>query len=129
MLCNNTLETSKNLFFKCNYANTIWRQISTMINIPFVDSWQDLLHWMGKRVRRKYLLSILIKLSWNATIYNIWMERNKRVHLQLFRSESTILHEIQFEVRARMLEFARPRCSSLPMAIAIQWGLETVVTN
>ncbi|GKV25201.1 hypothetical protein SLEP1_g34672 [Rubroshorea leprosula] len=57
------------------------------------------------------------------------MERNRRVHLQLFRSESTILHEIQFEVRARMLEFARPRSSSLPKAIAIQWGLETIVTD
>ncbi|GKV51766.1 hypothetical protein SLEP1_g58391 [Rubroshorea leprosula] len=45
----------------------MWSQISTMINIPFVDSWPDLLHWMRKRVRRKSLLSILIKLSWNAT--------------------------------------------------------------
>ncbi|GKV04776.1 hypothetical protein SLEP1_g16888 [Rubroshorea leprosula] len=83
----------------------------------------------GKRVRRKSLLSILNKLSWNATVYNIWMERNNRVHLQLFRSKSTILHEIQFEVRARKLEFAHPRSSSLPMAIAIQWGLETIVID
>ncbi|GKV16257.1 hypothetical protein SLEP1_g26925 [Rubroshorea leprosula] len=120
-------ETSEHLFFKCNYTQKIWKTLSAMASIPLTNSWQGLLHWMGKKVSRKSLQNTLVKLAWNAAVYHTWRERNRRIHQKHFKAEDEIVYEVQFDVRCKILGFAQPKSSPLPMNIAKQWGLEDVV--
>ncbi|GKV51281.1 hypothetical protein SLEP1_g57948 [Rubroshorea leprosula] len=62
VLCNNGSETVEHLFFKCSYAKCVWKRLSVMSEIPYLDSWQQLVLWMGKRIRKKSLYQTLIKL-------------------------------------------------------------------
>ncbi|GKV09536.1 hypothetical protein SLEP1_g21022 [Rubroshorea leprosula] len=91
VLCNNGSETVEHLFFKCTYAKCVWKSLSAMSEIPYLDSWQQLVLWMGKRIRRKSLYQTLIKLMWNAAVYHVWMERNRRIHQHVYKTtgEST----------------------------------------
>ncbi|GKV46850.1 hypothetical protein SLEP1_g53811 [Rubroshorea leprosula] len=127
VLCNNDSETTEHLFFKCYYARRVWQVLSNLAGIPFMDSWQRLLMWMGKRIRRKSLYWTLIKLIWSAAIHHVWMERNNRIHQQLFRTEEAVCEEVQFDVKHRILGFAKLKSSSLPVSVAINWGIEAVV--
>ncbi|GKV32308.1 hypothetical protein SLEP1_g40922 [Rubroshorea leprosula] len=127
VLCNNEPETIEHLFFKCSYTQKIWKTLSAMAGIPLTNSWQGLLHWMGKKVSRKSLQNTLVKLAWNAAMYHTWRERNKRIHQKHFKADDEIVYEVQFDVRCKILGFARPKSSPLPMDIAKQWGLEDVV--
>ncbi|GKV49366.1 hypothetical protein SLEP1_g56121 [Rubroshorea leprosula] len=70
VLCNNGSETVEHLFFKCSYAKCVWKSLSAMSEIPYLESWQQLVLWMGKRIRRKSLYQTLIKLMWNAAVYH-----------------------------------------------------------
>ncbi|GKV53988.1 hypothetical protein SLEP1_g60519, partial [Rubroshorea leprosula] len=51
-----------------------------------------------------------------------WLE-NKRIHQNIFKIYSAIVHEIQSDVKCKILSFARPTSSICLMAIAYQWGL------
>ncbi|GLT73885.1 hypothetical protein SLA2020_457150 [Shorea laevis] len=127
VLCNSEPETSEHLFFNCSYTQKIWKTLSAMAGIPLTNSWQGLLHWMGKKVSRKSLQNTLVKLAWNAAVYHIWKERNRRIHQKHFKADGEIVYEVQFDVRCKILGFAQPKSSPLPMDIAKQWGLEDVV--
>ncbi|GKV18822.1 hypothetical protein SLEP1_g29154 [Rubroshorea leprosula] len=126
ILCNGSSETNEHLFFKCNFTSNIWQQLCFITGIPFIDSWQSLMHWLGKRIRRKSLYHTLIKLTWNASVYHVWMERNRRFHQQVFKSESALIHDIQIDVRSKILGFVQPKSLLLPTTIARNWGLETI---
>ncbi|GKU95321.1 hypothetical protein SLEP1_g8694 [Rubroshorea leprosula] len=100
-----------------------------MAGIPLFCSWQGLLAWLVKRIRRKSLYCALIKLAWNATMYHVWRERNNRIYRQQFKSVSQIVNDILFDARNKVLAFAAPKSSSLPMSIAVQWGLAEVLKS
>ncbi|GKU98316.1 hypothetical protein SLEP1_g11335 [Rubroshorea leprosula] len=76
-----------------------------------------------------YTRRIWQQLSSMLAIYHTWLERNRRFHQQLFKVESMIVQDIQFEVRSRILGFSQPNSSLLPMGIACKWGLETIVKH
>ncbi|GLT79503.1 hypothetical protein SLA2020_509890 [Shorea laevis] len=100
-----------------------------MVGIPIIRSWQTLLSWLCKRLKRKALLTTIIKLAWCATIYHIWKERNNRLHNRFFSSELSILEMICADVRDHVLGFAKPRMSPMPHNIAVNWGLEILCTD
>ncbi|GKV34604.1 hypothetical protein SLEP1_g42967 [Rubroshorea leprosula] len=129
LFCNSEAETSAHLFFKCSYTKQVWHKLCEMVGIPFTDTWQELLAWMGKKVRRKSLYTILIKLSWTTAVSHIWRERNRRVHQQSFHSMEKIVQDIQFDVRNKILGFAKPKTSPLSMDIAKRCGIEAVVKS
>ncbi|GKU97121.1 hypothetical protein SLEP1_g10301 [Rubroshorea leprosula] len=107
VLCNNDSETIEHLFFKCYHARRVWQVLSNLAGIPFMDSWQRLLMWMGKWIQRKSLYWTFIKLIWSAAIYHVRMKRNNRIHQQVFRTEEAICEQVQFDVKHRILGFAK----------------------
>ncbi|GKV39226.1 hypothetical protein SLEP1_g47032 [Rubroshorea leprosula] len=126
LFCSSGVETNDHLFFNCQFTKQVWQTVCSMAEIPLFCSWQGLLAWLGKSIRRKSVYCALIKLAWNATVYHVWRERNSRVYRQQFRSVSQIVNDILFDVRNKVLAFATPKSSSLLMSIAVQWGLVQV---
>ncbi|KAH0880070.1 hypothetical protein HID58_067464, partial [Brassica napus] len=54
----------------------------------------------GSRLWRKLLL-----LSWQATIYSLWTERNHRLHRNHFRSPASLVAEIDRIIRLRIASY------------------------
>ncbi|GKV53129.1 hypothetical protein SLEP1_g59672, partial [Rubroshorea leprosula] len=46
---------------------------------------------------------------------------------QVFRTEEAVCDEVQFDVKHRILGFSKLKSSSLPVSVAINWGIEAVV--
>ncbi|KAL1190122.1 hypothetical protein V5N11_015543 [Cardamine amara subsp. amara] len=44
-------------------------------------------------------------LAWQASIYELWAERNSRLHRNIFRSTDTIIHSISTTIRNRINSF------------------------
>ena len=81
LLCGNCLETHDHLFFACLASNSIWHSIQTFggFTVPTLP-WKDLIEWIAANWRGNSLPVQIKKISLAATIYNIWMERNNRLH-------------------------------------------------
>ena len=79
--CLAELETIDHLFFGCDYAKEIWKQILQLCGLHReIRSWNDELAWTVNRVKGKALILIVLRMTWKAFIYNIWCERNRRLH-------------------------------------------------
>lgn len=61
----------------------------------------------------------------NTATYNVWMERNRKIHEQ-FKIEMVAFADVEFEVRSKILVFAQP-FSSFIHFLAMNWELEAVV--
>lgn len=114
-LCNDS-ESHDHLFFSCPFASQVWASVSTKLNVnwsaPTWSGWISLLSsFKGKSLR-----VTIIKLAFTVTMYQIWIERNKRK----FQSTSCLPHvvfqKICTEVRLRVLSL-----SKLPQVAQASW--------
>ena len=46
--------------------------------------------WAVQRIKGKVLITKILKIGWNAYIYCIWKERNKRVFVQIEECKANI---------------------------------------
>ncbi|MBA0749510.1 hypothetical protein Gogos_003427 [Gossypium gossypioides] len=60
--------------------------------------WQLELHWANSRLKGKTSIMLIMKLAWNAFIYMIWRERNKRHFKGLQANESEDWLDIDFGI-------------------------------
>lgn len=80
LLCNHDQEFRDHLFFQCSYSFAIWGPLGSRFGfLSTIRSWtevmDDLLATTGN-IHQKYLS----RLAWQATIYELWKERNDRLH-------------------------------------------------
>ena len=61
--------------------------------------------WAVQRIKGKVLITKILKIGWNAYIYCIWKERNKRVFVQIEESVKQILEQIKIIIRFRLAGF------------------------
>lgn len=80
ILCNSSLESKDDLFFECPYSRSALTSLVASFGFlrPF-NFWDEtilgLILFTGNNKRRYLLL-----LMWQALIYEIWRERNERIH-------------------------------------------------
>ncbi|KAL1189620.1 putative ribonuclease H protein [Cardamine amara subsp. amara] len=112
LLCNRDAENRDHLFFNCPYSYRVWSSITSKLQITVTTlDWQTnvdtLLHLSGNK-SRKYLAI----LAWQATIFEVWSERNNRMHRHKFISSEALLQRIDRTLRNKISSF-RPQNSSL----------------
>ncbi|KAE8697193.1 hypothetical protein F3Y22_tig00110627pilonHSYRG00026 [Hibiscus syriacus] len=96
IFCNYDLETSEHLFLKCPTAVFIWKVVFSFSGLVFPDcSWDVFTVWASSTWKGKSLLTLIMKIAFNATVYMIWEERNKRVFQQRARSAEDIIQAIK----------------------------------
>ncbi|XP_033136094.1 uncharacterized protein LOC103837732 isoform X1 [Brassica rapa] len=105
LLCNRYQESRDHLFFDCEYSYAIWGSLATRLNFSLQsNSWNDslqaLIDFTGDSTLR-----YLIILAWQASIYEIWKERNNRLHRNIFRSPSSLVSSINATVKNRISSF------------------------
>ncbi|GJX09286.1 RNA-directed DNA polymerase, eukaryota, reverse transcriptase zinc-binding domain protein [Tanacetum coccineum] len=90
-LCNKEPDSHEHLFFKCVYAQYIWKKICRMAKLKLKeDNWGNILEEMSKDKSQGSIWGVIRKLCLAASVYFIWHERNRRLFNNYKRDEDEL---------------------------------------
>ena len=70
VFCQQEMETTDHLFFGCIYSQGIWKEVLQLCGLDNdVTGWAEELKWAKQRLKGKALISILLRIGWNALEY------------------------------------------------------------
>lgn len=104
LLCNRENESRNHLFFSCTYSASVWNHFSIRLGINSPSaSWDDVAHSLLSQSgsRHRNYLSIV---TWQATIYDLWWERNDRLHRGNHPSPDLTIKKISSAIKNRISE-------------------------
>lgn len=92
-------ERSNHLFFECSFSSQVWKfiMIKTGKEGAVTTIWEQVVLW-GCRAWKKQTKRNLLVLSWQACVYQIWLERNS-VHRNIFQLVHHVIDMIVQDVR------------------------------
>ncbi|KAJ0238141.1 Reverse transcriptase zinc-binding domain-containing protein [Hirschfeldia incana] len=79
LFCNMADESISHCFFECSFAWDVWKIMAIKCNFNSQRQWHEILIQLRSRAQNKAQRTLLL-LSWQATLYSLWMERNNRLH-------------------------------------------------
>ncbi|GAV76495.1 zf-RVT domain-containing protein, partial [Cephalotus follicularis] len=92
-------ESEQHLFFECPYSQHIWSTVLSKCNISRqILPWPQEIQWMIEHTGGNKLPQAFRKLALAATVYHIWMERNRRAFKNSFLPPAAIISKIQCDV-------------------------------
>ncbi|XP_039066089.1 uncharacterized protein LOC120211657 [Hibiscus syriacus] len=101
-VCIDAMESIDN-FFECSFAKDNWRAILRLCGLTRqVRCWKGEVKWAVANLKSKPLLTIILKLAWNAHIYLIWEERNCRLFREKVREVAAIFSSVKEVVRIKL---------------------------
>ena len=81
LFCNGCMEDHNHLFFSCNVTSQIWGAVQNTCGLYIPNlNWTNLIGWLVREWTVSNLQTISRKLLLAGTVYNIWFERNLRLH-------------------------------------------------
>ena len=80
------------------------------------------LKWAIQKLKGKALISIVLKVGWNAFIYHVWRERNNRLFKQTEQAKEQIMEKIKEVVRHRTAKLRNVAIDPVNMALHRSWG-------
>ncbi|KAK8277886.1 hypothetical protein V6Z11_D09G003000 [Gossypium hirsutum] len=123
-LSNSELETRNHLFFECSYSKGIWKSILGLCRIDReIIDWQRELQWAYIKLKGKTLIAIIVRTAWNAYVYLIWEERNRRQFKGKQRNESEILNSIKELVAIRLSGKSIDRFDVVNFQLCTVWNI------
>lgn len=113
LFCNAANESIAHCFFECSFTWEIWRVMAAKCNLTSSRQWDALLIQLRSHASNKTQKTLLL-LTWQATLYTLWKERNQRLHNSQFSSVDTLLTQIKLTIKNRIssLRIDRPKFSS-----------------
>lgn len=101
VFCNLVVETHNHLFFECTYSKSIWSTVKQEVGIQNCpDNWDDILNlWMMGTWRS---WSTVKRLAISATVYHVWLERNRKYFDKQHQNSSLVVADIKKELLLRM---------------------------
>ncbi|XP_047260664.1 uncharacterized protein LOC124893864, partial [Capsicum annuum] len=102
-LCEEELEDHQHLFFKCSVSWAIWKRMLlawqgiTRRNM----GWTDEIQWISTHAKGKHLRAAILRMSFVATVYHIWLERDQRTFQQKKRTIDTLIKRIIQDIHFR----------------------------
>lgn len=101
LLCNHQPESRDHIFFRCSFSSQLWGSFSSRLRLPPTIDWDqtvDSLIALNGDVHKRFL-AILV---WQAAIYEIWRERNNRLHRRIFKTQDSLIASINSIVTNRI---------------------------
>lgn len=98
------LEDDFHLLFNCSYSNTIWRRLYPLLGLRLFrqPDWEVRIKFCVTQFTGNKSVGILRKLSFNACLYHIWGERNRRIFTQKSLSPEMLFQLICDDVRIKL---------------------------
>ncbi|CAN7134773.1 unnamed protein product [Brassica rapa subsp. narinosa] len=99
LLCGDGEESRNHLFFECSFSLVVWRSLLHRFHLSSVPSrWADILLWLPN-AHPDSMVRLAILQVWQAAIYELWKERNRRVHDGLTLPPIRIMRYISSSLR------------------------------
>ncbi|XP_038993013.1 uncharacterized protein LOC120116661 [Hibiscus syriacus] len=90
------LETRDHIFLLCPMATSIWKNVFSLSGLHFYPCpWDTFCARASTTWKGKSMLTLILKLSFNATIYLLWEERNKRMFQGRSKNAQELFHDIR----------------------------------
>ncbi|KAL9840426.1 putative reverse transcriptase zinc-binding domain-containing protein [Arabidopsis thaliana] len=106
VLCSGNAESREHLFFSCGFSSAVWGHFLARNSLSPPLLFMDCFTWVSSPSRDPNI-SLIIKLVFQASIYLLWKERNRRLHDLTARSSTAILKEIKVILRAKLDPLSR----------------------
>lgn len=123
-LCGNVIEFREHQFFSCSFSSQVLRGV--MAKNKHVLSrlgWVFSLKWICNR-KSKALSDCLMVMSWKACIYEIWHERNIRMHHNTSRDPASVIASVLKWIQMHFINLkVRYPYISVNRRIIADWGL------
>ncbi|XP_074313550.1 uncharacterized protein LOC141648729 [Silene latifolia] len=104
VLCKQAMETHSHLFFECVFAGDLWRKVLDWMRVRGrTSNLRKELYWCSNRRHRKHWQAGWYYCCLSACIYTVWQERNTRIFSGKETDIPTLLKQLQFSVRIRIL--------------------------
>lgn len=128
LFCYARQEYSMHLFFQCSFSRRIWRTLMELCLIadPKVE-WDEVTVWCSSDLKGKNLHSTLCKLSLGAIVYHLWRQRNNLLHGNIPKTEESIVAQIKWEVRSKIVATGAVKRSPLNCKLVQNWNLSNVL--
>ncbi|XP_059627223.1 uncharacterized protein LOC132270018 [Cornus florida] len=106
-LCNSfELETHDHLFFKCDFTRPLWSFIQAKCGFYInSSSWRNLVLWASHHWKSNSGVhySSITKLALASLMYNIWMERNRKIVKKSSLSQNALLQQVIDLIRLKLM--------------------------
>ena len=123
-LCNTQMKDHNHLFFNCPISNQIWRLVQSKCGIHVLQrSWTNTIEWLSMEWKIDNLTYQSWKLSLAVTVYNIWLERNSRLHCQKANGEIQITEKIYEMIIMKLSSLKGLPESTNNRRVATTWNL------
>ncbi|XP_019223812.1 PREDICTED: uncharacterized protein LOC109205556 [Nicotiana attenuata] len=98
-LCEQELESHQHIFFLCRFSAQVWEKLLTWIGIKRrITDWKEELKWAADHMKGKGSKTMLYRMCITSAVYQIWLERNRRIFQQEKRSSEAITRQIIQEI-------------------------------
>jgi hypothetical protein len=102
-LCLRNNEDHNHLFFECSYTKAIWWDVCDRCDIPrMTKGWDEWIRWATVSWHGKSFVNFSRKLSFAATVYHVWQERNARIFAGMSRTPNLVLNQIECIIRDKL---------------------------
>nr|XP_016479252.1 PREDICTED: uncharacterized protein LOC107800574 [Nicotiana tabacum] len=98
-LCDQELKGHQHMFFMCRFSAEVWGKLLAWIGlVRRVTGWNEELKWTADHRKDKGSKTMMYTMCITSVVYQIWMERNRRIFQQEKRSSEAIIRQIIQEI-------------------------------
>lgn len=102
--CESVPDSYDHLFFECGLPSNVWRHMTTFMGIPNMPmELSAIIDFISPYAKLKSIRSVVSKLVFAASCYNIWNERNCRLFKKEKRSQEQIIELIKSNARMKLM--------------------------
>ncbi|XP_024006538.1 uncharacterized protein LOC112083046 [Eutrema salsugineum] len=113
LLWDDASESRSHLFFGCNYASQIWSSLLTHRCLSPPLALDDIVSWV-RSASSNHRINVICKLVLHASIYEIWKERNARLHSVVSKPAAQVVKDIHAILRRNLAGLDRQAASLRP---------------
>nr|XP_043620313.1 uncharacterized protein LOC122592176 [Erigeron canadensis] len=130
-LCQRGVDSHEHLFFQCEYAMQVWKNITD--NSPILSGsigMFDVIEKIAAMKTQNNLAVIVSKLVLAASVYFVWQERNLRNFKKEERSVETLCRIIKDNVRHKMMSISvknTMKVSNIAKGWNLRWSNNSLV--
>ncbi|GAV89207.1 zf-RVT domain-containing protein, partial [Cephalotus follicularis] len=118
------LESTDHLFFQCSFSANVWLDVLRLCNIsrPILP-WANEVLWMSAHAKGNQFHHRIRKLAFAATVYHIWLERNRRCFNNRFLPPQEIVLKVRMEVSGKLTTANNAQKDDRHHGLCINWGI------
>lgn len=123
-LCKTVPDSHNHLFFQCDYSKKVWTEIKVKARIVSIDdTWMNIVSSLSSHKNHLNIWSIIMKISFAATVYFLWQERNNRLFRNEEREVQGLVKVMLEEIRAKLMTLKTKKTTRVQEAAKI-WDIK-----